>query len=410
MKLFGIKLHYLTLTAIALGAIVGYFLTPIASYIGWIGTLFLNALKMVTVPLVLTSIVCGVAGLQGAVVGKLGLKTLSYYLVTSLLAIGTGLLFVALIQPGEGISLPPINAPLPGVLESGAGSFGGNLLQVFPPNLFFAFSSGNFLGIIAFSIILGIAITSLSPKQSDILKDFFKAFFQAMMNITTVIIRISPIGIFALVTSVVAKHKNELDTLGAGLLLYFLTVALALIFHAVLTMPLILKFFAKINPLKHVQNMLPPLLTAFSTASSNATLPLSIEAVTKESGVSSKVAGFTLPLGATINMDGTALYECVAVLFMAQVMGLEMDFIMQATVVITALLTSIGAAGIPMAGLVMIYVIMKTVHLDVEYIGLIIAIDPLLDMMRTSVNVWSDSCGAVLIAHSEGEELPAIRR
>jgi Na+/H+-dicarboxylate symporter len=180
---------------------------------------------------------------------------------------------------------------------------------------------------------------------------------------------------------------------------------LALVIHAFITLPLVTRFIGKAKPWKHFNNMKTPLLTAFSTSSSNATLPLTIQAVEDNSGVSNKISSFTLPLGATINMDGTALYECVAVMFIAQAYGVELSFMQQVVVVITALLASIGAAGIPMAGLVMITIILTVVGLPLEGVGLILAVDRILDMFRTATNVWSDSCGAVVIAKSEGEEL-----
>jgi len=184
-----------------------------------------------------------------------------------------------------------------------------------------------------------------------------------------------------------------------------ITVMIALTLHAFVTLPLILKFIGKSDPLLHFKAMRTPLLTAFSTSSSSATLPLTMEAVEMNSGVSNKISSFTLPLGATVNMDGTALYECVAAMFIAQAYGVELGFLQQVIVVITALLASIGAAGIPMAGLVMITIILSAVGLPLEGVGLILAVDRILDMMRTTVNVWSDSCGATVIAKSEGETL-----
>lgn len=184
-----------------------------------------------------------------------------------------------------------------------------------------------------------------------------------------------------------------------------LSVILALLIHGTITLPAILKFFGKVNPLKYAKAMSTPLLTAFSTSSSNATLPLTMEAVEHNAGVSNKITSFTLPLGATVNMDGTALYECVAAIFIAQAYGIDLSVVQQVVIVITALLASIGAAGIPMAGLVMITIILSAVGLPLEGVGLILAVDRILDMMRTTINVWSDSCGAAVIAKSEGEKL-----
>jgi len=225
-----------------------------------------------------------------------------------------------------------------------------------------------------------------------------------MMKITMFIIKFTPIGIFGIVVKVVADQDDLLNLI-SRMGLYMGTVLLALGIHAFITLPLIVKMIGKARPLKHFSNMSTPLLTAFSTSSSGATLPLTMTAVEENSGVSNKITSFTLPLGATINMDGTALYECVAALFIAQAYGVDLSVGQQVIVVITALLASIGAAGIPMAGLVMITVILTAVNLPLEGVGLILAVDRILDMFRTATNVWSDSCGAVVIAKSEGEVL-----
>jgi Na+/H+-dicarboxylate symporter len=226
-----------------------------------------------------------------------------------------------------------------------------------------------------------------------------------MMKVTTFIIRFTPLGILGIVSEAVFENSEKLVNIAGSMAIYMLTVAFSLLVHAFFTLPMILRFIARANPLRHLRNMSTPLITAFSTASSNAALPLTMEAVEHKSGVSNKITSFTLPLGATINMDGTALYECVAVLFIAQAYGIELSVAQQAVVVFTALLASIGAAGIPMAGLVMMTIVLTAVNLPLEGVGLIIAVDLILDMMRTTVNVWSDTCGAVTIARSEGEIL-----
>jgi len=225
------------------------------------------------------------------------------------------------------------------------------------------------------------------------------------MKITDVVMKFAPIGVFALVAKVIAgMDGNEILSLASTLGWFALSVILALATHVLVVLPLMLKFVAKVSPKRHFQAMAPALLTAFSTASSSATLPLTMECVEKNAGVSNKTASFVLPLGATVNMDGTALYECVAAMFIAQAYGLELSFTVQFTVVLVALLTSIGVAGIPAASLVAITIILGVIGLPVEALGLILAVDRILDMFRTSVNVFSDSCGAVIIAKLEGEE------
>jgi proton glutamate symport protein len=235
--------------------------------------------------------------------------------------------------------------------------------------------------------------------------NFFNAIFEIMMKVTLFVIKFTPLGIFGIVAGIVAEHSENLLTIFGRMGMYMITVIGALAIHGFLTLPLLVKILGRSNPIKHARGMSVPLLTAFSTSSSSATLPLTMEAVEFNSGVSNKTTSFVLPLGATINMDGTALYQCVAVLFIAQAYGIELSILQQLIVILTALLASIGAAGIPMAGLVIITVILSAVGLPLEGVGLILAVDRILDMFRTTVNVWSDSCGAVIIAKSEGEIL-----
>jgi len=368
------------------------------------GDLFLRALKMVIVPLIVSSIVSGVANIGNAEnLGRLGLKTFVYYISTSTFAIITGLILVNIINPGVGADLG-LSSEVEG-LSAARESFGDTLMNIIPTNIFNAFANGEILSIIFFSILFGFFITRVSEKPQKMLTDFFNSFFEVMMKVTLFIIKFTPIGIFGIVAKVVADQAGNLLAVGGSLGLYMITVILALTLHAFVTLPLILKFIGKSDPLLHFKAMRTPLLTAFSTSSSSATLPLTMEAVEMNSGVSNKISSFTLPLGATVNMDGTALYECVAAMFIAQAYGVELGFLQQVIVVITALLASIGAAGIPMAGLVMITIILSAVGLPLEGVGLILAVDRILDMMRTTVNVWSDSCGATVIAKSEGETL-----
>jgi Na+/H+-dicarboxylate symporter len=371
------------------------------------GDLFLRALKMIIVPLILSSIVSGVANLgSGESLGRLGIKTLTYYLSTSTFAIIVGLLFVNLLQPGVGSDLG-----LSKSIEELAvtkQSFGDTLLKIVPENIFDSFLQGDMLSIIFFSIIFGYFITKVDKKYSTQLTDFFNSTFEVMMKITLFIIKFAPLGILGIVAGIVAEQAGNTEALidmVGRLGIYMLAVLFALAVHAGITLPLILKFVGKVNPWLHFKAMTTPLLTAFSTSSSNATLPLTMEAVESEVGVSNEITSFTLPLGATVNMDGTALYECVAAMFIAQAYGVELGFLEQVIVVLTALLASIGAAGIPMAGLVTITIILSAVGLPLEGVGLILSVDRILDMCRTTVNVWSDSCGAAVIAKTEGETL-----
>ncbi|HKL32055.1 MAG TPA: dicarboxylate/amino acid:cation symporter [Tangfeifania sp.] len=402
MKKVKIKLHWQILIALILAVLFGYFVPSGVKYVSWIGDIFLRALKMIIIPLVFSSIISGVSSIGGGKnLGRLGIKTLFYYLSTSALAIVTGLTVVNLVKPGVGVDLG-FSKSVEG-LEEHAGSVRDIFYRLIPENVVDVMARGEILPVIFFAILFGYFITQVATKYKETLSTFFEAMFEVMMKLTLFIIRFTPLGIFGIVSAEVARNSEDLASIAGSLAIYSLCVVIGLLFHAFITLPLIVRVVGKARPFSHFRNMATPLLTAFSTSSSSATLPLTMEALEHKSGVSNKISSFTLPLGATINMDGTALYECVAAMFIAQAYGVDLTFTQQILVVVTALLASIGAAGIPMAGLVMITVVLSAVGLPLEGIGLILAVDRILDMLRTSVNVWSDSCGAVTIARSESE-------
>ncbi len=363
--------------------------------------IFINSLKMVVMPLIIFSIVSGILNLgSGKNLEKLGIKTISYYLFTTAIAIVTGQILVYVIKPGVGVhNLLQENVSQVAAAE---GSIVDMMVKIIPSNPFTALAEGNVIQVIFFLILSAVFILKLDDKYRTLLTDFFQAGFDVMMKMVHIIILLAPVGVFGIVARIVAK--TGFATM-EKLLAYFLVVVAALLIHATVNMPLILKLVGKVSPLKHAGNMILALQTAFFTSSSMATLPLTMECVIDKSGVPKKVANFVLPIGATVNMDGTALYEAVAVMFIAQVYGIELSFMQLVMVLITTILASIGTAAIPMAGFVMITIILKAVGLPLEGVGLVLAVDRLLDMMRTTVNVWGDSCGAVVIAKSEGEEL-----
>ena len=373
--------------------------------------MFLNALKMIIVPLIMSSIITGIAGIGGrGTVGRLGWKTLLYYFATSTLAILVGLAAVNILQPGivDGEPARDIIAlddtDLSSIEERVAGKGAGDVVEIFirmvPPNIVAAAAEGQMLGLIFFSLLFGYFMTRIEKDRGKLLYDFWQGVFAVMMKITDWVMLFAPLGVFALVAKVVAVTGFEAFR---PLLVFFFTVLGALAVHMLVTLPLLLRLIAKVDPRRHFSAMSPALLTAFSTASSSATLPVTLDCVEKRAGVSNRTTSFVLPLGATVNMDGTALYECVAAMFIAQAYGIELGFATQFTVVLVALLTSIGVAGIPAASLVAITIILTTIGLPVEAVGLILAVDRILDMCRTSVNVFSDSCGAVIIGRTEGE-------
>ena len=400
------QLHWRIAAAMLLGVIAGLVGgEPLADSVGWLGTLFIKLLKMIIVPLVLTSIVTGVASVgAGAGLGRLFGKTLGYYILTSFLAVMVGLLMVNTIQPGVGadlVSSETREMPDLTVIQSPVDL----ILDIVPDNFIAAAADTEMLAIIFFSIVLGISISTLKQSHREPLLSFFESGFAAMMKLTGGIIHIfAPIGVFALIAKL-------MGTTGLGafkaLGLYALMLVCGLSLHLFITLPLVLRLLGGINPVTHFRNMVQPIVMAFSTSSSGATLPVTIETVENKVGVSNRVTSFVLPMGATVNMDGTALYECAGVLFIAQVMGVQLGFEQQLVVVFTALLASIGAAAVPSAGLVVIFIVLQAVNLtgpQVELIvGAMLAVDRPLDMFRTVVNVFSDSCGAAIIARSEGE-------
>ncbi len=418
MGLLKLKLHWQILIALGLAIVVGLlvgetaglFGVPFIAVFDFIGQMFLNALKMLIVPLIVSSIIIGIAGIGSSdSVGRLGGKTIGYYALTSFFAIVIGLLVVNVIQPGVVDGSPEDVFGLsadPAELQAKFADKGGDdiiavFLRMIPTNIVAAASAGQMLGLIFFSLLYGYFMTRIANQYAEVQYNFWDGMFNIMMKITDLIMKFAPLGVFALVAETVASTGLEAFV---PLAKFFFTVVAALSIHFFITLPLLLRFLGHVSPLRHYRAVSPALLTAFSTASSSATLPVTMECVEKNAGVSNQTTSFVLPLGATVNMDGTALYECVAVMFIAQAYGVEMSIATQFTVVLLALLTSIGVAGIPAASLVAIAIILSAVGLPLEGIGLILAVDRILDMMRTAVNVTSDSCGAVIIAKSEGEE------
>ncbi len=402
-----LPLHFQILIMLLAGGLFGYYFSDLTKYTNWIGELFLRALNMIIVPLIFCSITTGVASVgSSGNLGRLGIKTMGYYMLSSLAAICTGLILVNLFKPGVGADLGFIE-PVGGIAAA-SDSFGQTLIKIIPTNIIEALAQGQMLSIIFFSIVFGFFLTRISEKPQKLISDVLNGILEVIMRITMFVIRFAPLGIFSITAKVIAQqviNGNGIDEIISRLGLYMVTVLAGIFFHFLITLSLAMKILGKVNPMKHLRNMATPILTAFSTSSSNATLPLTMEAVENNDGVSNKIASFTLPLGATINMNGTALYECVAVIFIAQAYGIELSFGQQMIVVFTSLLAAIGSAGIPMAGLVMMAVVLKAVGLPLEGIGLLLAVDRILDMFRTTLNVYGDTCGAAIIAKSEGEKL-----
>jgi len=358
------------------------------------GDLFLNALSLLVVPLVVPSLIVGIAGLGDVrKLGRLGLTTFLFYTLTTFFAVALGLVVVNLLKPGVGLTLELAGGPAKAL--PGSSDIVNTLL---PSNLFKALGEGQLLPIILFSLAFGAMVTTIGPK-GVVVVDFFQGVFRAVLKLVQGVLWAAPVGVFALVAARLGQAGGgpafwaELSKIGQ----YVLTVIVGLTIHGVVVLPLLLWILARRSPRKYALGTAEALTTAFSTASSSATLPLTMENAVQNNGVSQKAALFVLPLGATINMDGTALYEAVAAVFIAQAVGIDLSFGQQLIILLTATLAAVGAAGIPEAGLVTMVLVLKSVGLPLEGIGLLLAVDWFLDRCRTTVNVWGDAIGAAVI-------------
>lgn len=402
--------------AIILGIIAGTFSTKgtvlfgidLYNFYDFFGKIFLNALTMVTVPLVAASIITGIARIGGETnFGRLGAKTFAFYLGTSVIAVLIGLLFVNLLGPGHHIHVDQLESQAhAAVLQKHITTqesyrFTHVFLQIIPSNIFDTFSKGEMLGVIFFSLIFGYCISKIEKDSSTTLYHFFQAIFRTMIRLIHLVMKFLPLGVFFLVARAFSETGlKSLSSLG----MFTLSVLLGLAAFMFIALPLLLKWIGRVRPSRHFKAMGPALITAFSTSSSSASLPITIDCVEKRAGVSNRICSLVIPLGTSINMSGSALYECVAAMFIAQAYGIELSFASQFLLVFLSLITSIGVAGVPSASLVAIIAILKALELPLEGIGLFIAVDRILDMCRTTVNVFSDSCCAILVARTEGEK------
>jgi len=391
-------LLYLMVAGIVLGAFCGWFFGREMQVVGWLGEIFLDLLKMLVIPLIVSSMIVGISGLGDIrKVGKTGLITLLYFSATTAISVAIGLVVVNLMQPGLGVDLAGHQIP---ERVAGREPLGiTDILKSFvSPNLVRSMAEMEILPIIIFSLFFGGVLTTLGEKGRPVIA-FFDGVNEAVMKIVHLVMFVAPVGVFALIASKLgAAGGGELffaELLKVGK--YALTVVLALLLHALVVLPLILKLVTGRRPFLYLKNASEALTTAFSTASSSATLPVTVECAEERNKVSRKTTLFVLPLGATVNMDGTALYESVAALFIAQMAGISLGFGDQMVVFITATLAAIGAAGIPEAGLVTMVLVLESVGLPLEGIGMLLSIDWFLDRCRTATNVWGDSVGAAVV-------------
>ncbi len=386
-----------------LGIIVGLLLANnpniATTYIKPFGTLFLNMIKMIIVPLVFSSLVVGTASVGDVKsLGRIGGKTMAYYLITTAAAVIIGLVLGTILMPGQGLSIPveveEVAQEAPSIIDT--------LLNIIPSNPLKSLVEGSMLQIIVFAIFLGIGATAVTEQLGKPFINFFNSLAEIMYKITEIVMKFAPIGVFGLITPVVAEN-------GPSVLLPLIKVIIAVylgcILHAAIIYSSLLKALANFSPIKFFKGVASPAITAFSTSSSSGTLPITMKAAKEKLGISDKIASFVLPLGATVNMDGTALYQGVCALFIAQVYNLDLTLAQMLTIVLTATLASIGTAGVPGAGMIMLTIVLESVGLPLEGIALIAGVDRVLDMARTCINVVGDLSAAVVVAKSEGELL-----
>jgi Na+/H+-dicarboxylate symporter len=387
--------------ALTLGVVLGVALNQsgygeYAASIKPIGDLFLNGIRMLIVPLIFVSLVSGVTSLRDmSTMGRLSIKTLSLYLGTTAIAIIIGLALAMIFKPGVGIDLGAAQA----VTVAESPSSVATLVALVPANPVAAFAQGNVLQIIVFAILFGLAIT-LAGEAAKPVKKFMDSLAEVFYKFTGIIIAFAPYGVFALVTWVAGTYGLELL---APLAKVIGVVYLGCLIHAAVVYAGLIKFVAGLSPVRYVQGVIEPAIVAFSSTSSAGTLPVTMMSTERNLGVSRGVSSFVLPLGTTINMDGTALYQGVCALFIAQAYGIDLSLAQYATIVLTATLASIGTAGVPGAGLIMLSLVLTSVGLPLEGVAIIAGIDRILDMARTSLNVVGDCAVAVVVAKSEGQ-------
>jgi Na+/H+-dicarboxylate symporter len=395
------KLQNKIFIGLILGILFGYFFKDLTlSFCPIVGEIFIRLLMMLIVPLVFASMVVGI-GSVGDIrsIGKIGYKTFLYFVITTMIAVTIGLILVNITNPGIGtnISLAQ-NAAL---AAKAPDSLVNTIVQIIPKNIFTALTHGNMLSIILFSLLVGAALTTIGDKGKT-LYSFFSAVNDAMMKVTDWVMNLAPYGVFALIASTIAESGLAAFK---PLTVYIVTILIGLAIQSIIVLPAIVMIIGKYNPLTLMKKMIPALITVFTTASSAATLPITMDCLKKEVGISDRVIGFLIPLGTTMNMNGTALFQGVAVCFFAQIYGIKLTLFQMLVIIITATLAAIAAAGIPSAGFITMVIIMNAVNIPIEGIGFILGVDRVLDMFRSTVNLWGNATAALVVAKLEGESV-----
>ncbi|MCZ2721022.1 dicarboxylate/amino acid:cation symporter [Marinomonas sp. 15G1-11] len=393
----GLALWKKILVGMVLGVIVGAIMGPSAEMLKPIGTLFINAIKMLIVPLVFCSLIVGVTSMKDtSKMGRIGLKAIILYLGTTAVAITIGLTLANIFLPGVGLNMSITD---PNVAGKEAPALVQTLLNMIPKNPVNALASGNILQIIIFALGLGIALTLCGEKGEPAIK-VFESLAEAMYKLTEIVMKLAPYGVFGLMAWVAGKYGMDILL---PLIKVIAAVYIGCLLHVLVFYTGMISFIGRLNPIQYLKGLVNPAAVAFTTTSSSGTLPATIKAAREEMGVSKGISSFVLPLGATINMDGTALYQGVCALFIAQAFGIDLEFSDYIVIILTSTLASIGTAGVPGAGLIMLSLVLTTVGLPLEGLAIVAGIDRILDMARTSVNVCGDLMVTILVGKSENE-------
>lgn len=401
--------------ALILGATLGFIFCD--SYSVWgnvingIGDIFLHAINMIVIPLVFLSTVLGISTMTDSKsIGRIAVKTFLYFIVTAVLAAVVGVIVTDVLRPGYGTHKAEVDAGeiLKTAQATESSTLMNKIVDIVPSNIFEAFSSGNILPIIFFSLLLGYFITKIRGNRQATINNVFESFSDAIMALTNFIIRLAPLGIFAIVMVLVGKQASDLGALKEcfrNFAFFVIVVWISLIVMGGIVLPIMVGLMAKVSPIKHLKQIYSALMVAFSTSSSYSALPLIISDAKEKMGVSNNIASFTVPLGITFNKIGTIVYECVAVIFVAQAVGMDLTAAQQVSLIGASIVTVLGAPSVPMAGVITLAVLLAAMGLPTDYIGMFMAIDILCDMPKTLLNAYSVSCSAIIVARSEGEML-----
>lgn len=415
MRIVKLALHWQMGIALLLGATLGFIFCD--SYSVWgnvingIGDIFLHAINMIVIPLVFLSTVLGISTMTDSKsMGRIAVKTFLYFIVTAVLAAVVGVIVTDVLRPGYGTHKTEVDAgEIMKTVESAESStLMDKIVDIVPSNIFEAFSSGNILPIIFFSLLLGYFITKIHANRQATINNVFESFNDAIMALTNFIIRFAPIGIFAIVMVLVGKQASDIGALKEcfrNFAFFVIVVWISLIVMGGIVLPIMVGLMAKVSPIKHLKQIYSALMVAFSTSSSYSALPLIISDAKEKMGVSNNIASFTVPLGITFNKIGTIVYECVAVIFVAQAVGMDLTAAQQVSLIGASIVTVLGAPSVPMAGVITLAVLLAAMGLPTDYIGMFMAIDILCDMPKTLLNAYSVSCSAIIVARSEGEML-----